>query len=279
MARQAGRTAGALLAARIAEQSGVLAGLGPAVRADAPDSVHQMRIASRRVRSALRAYGPPLAGVAGELRWLASVLGQARDSEVLGELLIGRAARLPAECGPEQLVTRLTTWSRAQAEQARPQVLAALDGPRYAALTATLARLSAEPPPADGLPALAELARREQRRVSARLRAAAAAESGTERDGELHEARKAAKWARYLGETAGPSARAFTARMKALQELLGVHQDSVVACGALRGLAREQPGEGFGYGVLYGEQLAVAARAREQLPEVWRRARREPFGD
>ncbi|MDH6577827.1 CHAD domain-containing protein [Kitasatospora sp. MAP5-34] len=268
MAQQAGRTAGALLAARIAEQAAVLAGLEAAVRADEPDAVHRMRVASRRLRSALRAYGPPLREVVGELRWLASVLGLARDSEVLGARLLAQAGALPPECGRDELVTRLTRWSRELSERARPEVQAALDGPRYAAL---LARLAAEPPPGDGLPALSELARREQRRVAARLKAAV---GGPDGDRELHEARKAAKWARYLGETAGLPADGFTARMKALQELLGEHQDSVVARAALLGLARDHPEEGFGYGVLYGGQLAVAERVRERLPDVRRRLRK-----
>ncbi len=276
MARQSGgRTAGALLAARIVEQVGVLRALDPAVRADEADAVHRMRVASRRLRGAFRAYGPPLRGVVGELRWFGSVLGRARDSEVLGERLLAQARALPPECGRDELVARLTAWSHELSEQARPEVLAALDGPRYADLLATLGRLAAQPPPGDGLPALADLARREQRRVSARLREAAA-DGGADGDRALHEARKAAKWARYLGETAGPPAEKFTARMKALQELLGEHQDSVVARAALLGAAQQQAG--FGYGVLYGGQLAVAERVRERLPEVWRRARRPPGG-
>lgn len=281
MARTSGPKAGALLAARIAGQSGVLAGLEPAVRADQPDAVHQMRVACRRLRSALRAYGQSQADVVAELRWLGEVLGRARDSEVLGELLIEQARALPADCGPDELVARLTAWSNRRSGLARPEVLGALDGPRFAALLARLADLAADPPPGSGLPPLSELARREQRRVAARLRKARKAAAGSpEADRALHEARKAAKWARYLGETAGPPAWRFTARMKDLQELLGAHQDSVVAREALRELAGERRSDGFGqafgYGVLYGGQLAVAERARERLPEVWRRARKRP---
>jgi len=265
---------GELLAARIAEQTEVLAGLEPAVRADEPDAVHRMRVACRRLRSALRAYGPPLAGPEGELKWLGSVLGEARDCEVLGAMLTSRARELPPECDPEALAARITEWSHERYVRAWPQVIEGLDSPRYRALLATLRELAADPPSGKGLPPLRKLVRRAQRRTAARIKAARRAAPGAETEGALHEARKAAKRARYLGETAGRPARRFTARMKALQEVLGTHQDAVVAREALYELGRA--GHGFGYGVLYGEQLAVAARAREQLPEVWRRAKKPP---
>ncbi|MGK4584626.1 CHAD domain-containing protein [Kitasatospora sp. HPMI-4] len=276
MPHTAVRTAGPLLQARIAEQAEVLAGLEPEVRADAPDAVHRMRVASRRLRAALRPYGRPLAGTGDELRWLAGCLGQARDTEVLGELLIAQARGLPAECGPEALVAALESWWRERYRRAWPAVPAALDSPRYAALLDALRELAAGPPAA-GLPTIGEVARREQRRTASRLEAARQAAPGEETDLALHEARKAAKWARYAGETAGGQGERFTARMKALQEVLGEHQDSVVARAALRELASGAgAGQGFGYGVLYGGQLAVAERALERLPEVWRQARKPP---
>ncbi|MGE7434548.1 MULTISPECIES: CHAD domain-containing protein [Kitasatospora] len=277
MPRTAVRTAGHLLHARIAEQTEELAGLEPDVRANAPDAVHRMRVASRRLRAALRPYRPRLAETGGELRWLANCLGPARDTEVLGELLIAQARELPAECEPEALVAALEGWWRERHRRAWPAVPAALDSPRYAALLAALRELAERPPSAAGLPTIGQVAKREQRRIASRIRAARRAVPGEETDLALHEARKAAKWARYAGETAGPEGEPFTARMKALQEVLGAHQDSVVARAALRELAAGAGvGQAFGYGVLYGGQLAVAERARERLPEVWRQARKSP---
>jgi inorganic triphosphatase YgiF len=57
----------------------------PAVRRELPDAIHQMRVATRRMRSALQAYGRILdrartRHLTDELKWLASVLGPARDS-------------------------------------------------------------------------------------------------------------------------------------------------------------------------------------------------------
>ncbi|WP_344337228.1 CHAD domain-containing protein, partial [Kitasatospora putterlickiae] len=79
-----------------------------------------------------------------------------------------------------------------------------------------------------GSPELARVAAREQRRTAERVRVALA--DGAERDVALHEARKAAKRARYAGETAvpvaGAAAERYVERMKAVQEALGEHQDA-----------------------------------------------------
>ncbi len=105
---------------------------------------------------------------------------------------------------------------------------------------------------------------------------ARAAAPGPEQAEALHEARKAAKRARYAGETAlpvaGRRARRFTDRMKAVQDLLGEHQDAIVAAGALRARAAADGDRAFAYGVLYAGQSAAAQDARRQLPEVWARA-------
>ena len=72
----------------LAEQAEEIALLDPLVRRLRPDSVHKMRIATRRLRSTLRTFGAVVrpAGtehVAAELQWLGDVLGRARDAEVL----------------------------------------------------------------------------------------------------------------------------------------------------------------------------------------------------
>ncbi|MGW6918315.1 CHAD domain-containing protein [Kitasatospora sp. NPDC054939] len=281
-------TVGAALLARLAVQAGVLAGLDDAVRADEPDAVHRMRVACRRLRSALRTYRRLLAGDPGErlveeLRWLGRALGRARDTEVLTERLVARARALPPACAPQRVAAELEAWGREEYRRARPEVVAALDHPRRAALADGLAALLADPPlrkraRRDAVPELARIAAREQRRVGQRVRAALAAPDGPERDAALHEARKAAKRARYAGETAQPAAgraaERYTERMVAVQDRLGEHQDAVVAAGVLHARAAAAPGTAFAYGALYGQELAAAEAARLGLPAVWERAAR-----
>ncbi|WP_431682302.1 CHAD domain-containing protein [Kitasatospora sp. KL5] len=285
MPHGAGPTAGAVLGAWIAEQTETLAGLEAAVRADEPDAVHRMRVTCRRLRSTLQAYRPLIGtdttALVTALKDLASALGAARDTEVLAERLTADARGLPPDCRPDEVAAALTAWADENTAEARPQALAALDDPAFPALLAALRGLVAEPrftARADR-PArreLARTARRQQRRTARRIREARSAPPGEPTETALHEARKAAKRARYAGEPAGPAAARFTGRMKALQDLLGTHQDAVLAARTLHVLADGDPRHAFGYGVLYDRQLAAAARDRRRLPKVWRKAAEPP---
>lgn len=89
-----GSSAAELVGSHLAAQVAELVARDPEVRRDVEDSVHKMRVATRRLRSALSTFRPLLDRevtdpLRDELRWLAAVLGAARDAEVLH-------ARLPA---------------------------------------------------------------------------------------------------------------------------------------------------------------------------------------
>jgi len=93
--------------------------------------------------------------------------------------------------------------------------------------------------------------------------------------------RKAAKRLRYATEVVAPAlgthARRMVKRVKAVQELLGEHQDSVVARGLLRELGAAAPaegGNGFAYGWLMRDEQARAERVEAQLDSAWATLRR-----
>ncbi|MGW2375265.1 MULTISPECIES: CHAD domain-containing protein [Kitasatospora] len=274
-------TVGQVLLDRIEAQAVELAGLDDAVRADEPDAVHRMRVACRRLRSALQTFRGLLAPGAtdtlvADLRWLGAALGRARDREVLAERLAARARELPAGCAPERVAEALERWGEAEYRRVWPEVVAALDSPRRRSIAAALTALVTDPPlrpraARAAAPELSRTAAREQRRTADRVHTALAA-GPEDRDRALHEARKAAKRARYAGETAAPAvgaaAERYAERMKAVQEVLGEHQDAVVAAAALADRAATD-GEPFAYGVLYAGQLAAAQAARERLAQVW----------
>ena len=102
----------------------------PLVRRDQPDSVHQMRVAARRLRATLRSFRPILdasatAHLRDELRWLGQVLGAARDGEVLGRAP-DRAARrgargAGARAGPGQHHRALRPPQRSRPAGRRPR--------------------------------------------------------------------------------------------------------------------------------------------------------------
>jgi hypothetical protein len=108
-------------------------------------------------------------------------------------------------------------------------------------------------------------------------------------DAALHGLRISLKRARYAAELSSPdtkSARRFLDRAKALQTLLGEHQDSVQAEERLRSAAvmDARTAAAFVAGRIAERQLARRAQLREQLPAAWRRLRKSashllvPFG-
>ncbi|MFB6986537.1 CHAD domain-containing protein [Streptomyces sp. NPDC056304] len=285
------RTAGDHVLAYIRRQAEAIVALDPAVRRDLPDSVHQMRVATRRLRSALRTYRRILDRsvtdpVGDELKWLAAELGIDRDQEVLDARLLARLAALPRTLVLGPVHSRLRIWSETRRGGSRHRTVAVLDGKRYLALLECLDTLLAAPPllpDASRAPerALPRAVLKEYARLAARVGRALELPPGHDRDLALHDARKAAKRARYAAEAARPAlgrpAKRFAARMKAVQTLLGDHQDSVVARDALRTLAAQAHAAGesaFTWGLLYGREEAAAAAGERELPGVWERASR-----
>ncbi|EHM29902.1 CYTH and CHAD domain-containing protein [Streptomyces anulatus] len=283
------RTAGDHVLAYVREQIRTIVDLDPAVRRDLPDSVHKMRVATRRLRSTFKTHRKILDRevtdpLGAELKWLAAELGLDRDQEVLDERLGSRIEALPATLTLGPVRGRLRAWSAARRTGSRRRIIDVLDGKRYLDLLDALDALSAGPPlrPAAGRPpgkALPRAVLKDYERLATRVGHALGQPPGPERDAALHEARKAAKRARYAGEAARPAlgkpAKRFTKRVKAVQTLLGDHQDSVVAREALRMLAIQSHAAGetaFTWGLLYGQEEAAAEARERELPDVWARA-------
>jgi len=252
----------------------------PLVRRDAPDAVHQMRVATRRARSALQAFGGIIdrdatRPLCAELKWLATALGPARDGEVMLDRLTADLAAFPAALVAGPVQARITGWFTAELAQARQSALAALDGQRYLRLLDALDALLADPPltPRAARKAgkgLAKPVRRAARRLQ---RALAAVPGAGDRDAAIHEARKAAKRARYAAEAAVPAlgraADRQAAQAKELQQLLGDHHDSVVARTVLLDLAGKARAAGedtFTYGLMHQRQACQAATIEQALP-------------
>lgn len=284
-------TAGAYVLAYLREQRDALVALDPAVRRGLPDSVHRMRVATRRLRSALKTYRKVLDRavtdpVGEELRFLAAELGVERDQEVLAERIAAHVAELPPELLAGPVRDRLRTWDDARRTASRRRALAALDSARHLALLDSLDALLAAPPLRKAAGGHAErvlpkAVLRDDERLAGRVESALALEPGAERDVALHEARKAAKRARYAAEAAVPAAgkpaKRLAKAVQNVQTLLGEHQDSVVAREALRGLgdqAAEAGEPSFTWGLLYAREEALAERCERELPRVWEKTSR-----
>ncbi|MDT9701158.1 CYTH and CHAD domain-containing protein [Streptomyces sp. P17] len=279
-------SAGDHVLAYLRAQRDAIVELDPAVRRDEYDSVHRMRVATRRMRSAFKSFGKVVDRtvtdpIGEELKWLAGELGVDRDQEVLTERLTAALDELPRTLLTGPVRTRLRTWSHARRGGSRRRLIAVLDGKRYLELLAALDALVAEPPlleKASGKPekVIKTAVGKDFGKLSALVEEALGAAPGQERDLALHEARKKAKRTRYSAEAAVPAlgspARDLLRSMKNLQNLLGDHQDSVMTREALRELARQAQGAGessFTYGVLYGREEHRAADDEAELPAAW----------
>jgi CHAD domain-containing protein len=281
--------AGEVVLASLDAQAARLVALDPAVRRDEADAVHQMRVAVRRLRAFLAAFPMVVPSAAtrhlrDELKWLGTVLGEARDLEVLEGAFRAMLAATPTEVvlGPVQAT--VTAHFAPRAARARTAVLDALDSPRYFALLDELDRMLADPPQAAAAAApagevLPRAVGRAYRRTARRMGRAGRVPAGPARDTLLHEARKAAKRTRYAAEAAQPAigkkARRFARRMKAVQSRLGDHHDAVTAGSTAReiGIHAHLTGENaFTFGLLNDDAHHQALSSQRRARKAWKLA-------
>ncbi|EDY58006.1 MULTISPECIES: CYTH and CHAD domain-containing protein [Streptomyces] len=279
-------TAGDHVLAYVRTQRDAIVALDPAVRQDVEDSVHGMRVATRRLRSTLKSYGKVLDRavtdpIGDELKWLAGELGVDRDREVLSERLSAALDEVPGTLVSGPVAERLSTWSGDKPGGASARLIGVLDSRRHLALLDALDALIADPPllkAAGKKPhkVIAKAVRKDFRKVSGLVGHALELEPGTDRDVAIHEARKKTKRTRYAAEAARPAlgdpAKTVVKSMKALQNLLGEHQDSVMARQTLREVSAVAHAAGesaFTYGLLYGREEQRAAAVEAELPGFW----------
>ena len=280
-----GTTAGDVVQAHLLEQVGVLLARDPDVRRDLPDAVHRMRVATRRLRSALRSFRPLLdrevtGPLRDELRWLAAVLGEARDAEVLHARLRELVAAEPEHLVVGPVLARIDDELGRRYADAHAAAVRELDGERYLRLLDSLDTLVTAPPfqqqaAGRATTVLPGVVRKVDRALQRSLDEARASDPGDARDLLLHEARKEAKQARYLAESVAPvfgaPARTWAKAVTRLQEALGEHQDGVVTREALQGLAARAAAAGedaFTYGRLHALEQFVADGAVSSWPQA-----------
>jgi CHAD domain-containing protein len=256
----------------------------PGIRLDLdPEDVHRVRVAVRRSRAILRAARPVLdpswsEPLRDELHWLGSALGRRRDVDVLLGHLRGEIEQLeqPERTAAGSLVELLA----GEREAAQAIAVDALTSERYYWLLDGLESAVRGPRVRRGEVSLRKLAAKEFKR----LRELAGRLGPDSTDEELHRARILGKRARYSAELAEPEvgkpARKFVERAKAFQDVLGTHQDAIVAEARLRGLLADSPGSGaaFAAGRLVERERSRRREARAALPEAWRELERAAEG-
>jgi CHAD domain-containing protein len=144
-----------------------------------------------------------------------------------------------------------------------------LDSARYLTLLDRFEGMLARLEPAERPPSLDALVKRQL----AKLRRSVDALDADPTDADLHSQRKRGKRLRYTAELARRAT--FVKRAKAFQDVLGEHQDAVVAQEKLRELAASAtPEQALAAGRLIERARERQAHARAAWPKAWRRLAR-----
>ncbi|QCP54581.1 CHAD domain-containing protein [Trinickia violacea] len=220
--------------------------------------VHQMRIAQRRLRTALRIFSgwadeDWTTRVEPELRWLGERLGEARDLDVFTD------STLPALAAAD---VDASTWSAVLAEadarrfEARARLQAAMRSRRYAQLSLAWLAWLAELPLRSAPEAAADFTLREfvGKRVRKHYKRLTDTSKLSELDAEArHRHRIEAKRLRYMLEffesiASGRTRRDVARTLQRIQSVLGDGNDAVVALGFLEQLDITPYQQGFARG-------------------------------
>lgn len=256
------------------------------MRADAPlrlnmdpEAVHQARVATRKLRSDLRTFGPLLReewvrSLRGKIKWFTDELGAVRDADVLVGRLRRWAARLSAKNvrAVEAVIERFAKESHA----ARAELAGVLREKRYLELLNELVDAAADPrveqpasePAIDVLPRLVEVPWK-------KLCKAITALNNKAGDEQLHRVRIKAKRCRYAAEAivpvGGKPIVRFARRVQRFQRILGELHDAVVAEQRLREIKGDRE-DIFAAGTLAAMESLAADEARSSWRKAWKKA-------
>ena len=254
-----------------------------------PEYLHDMRVATRRLRAALSVFKKALplrrgASIRRELKWVASALGKVRDMDVYMLRLDEELANVTEGVRPALETYRAQL--RDQREKARIAMLRLLDSRRFARFVKRLGRfLETGPPKRPG----AGRAREPVTVAAPRLikkRLAGVLEEGRKitpesPDAALHALRIHCKRLRYTCEfftdLYGGPARKLATHATALQDILGSHQDAAVAQGMLEEFALRLPLRrasdrrlGLALGQLSARHADHARESRDEFLSAWK---------
>ncbi|MBV8396083.1 MAG: CYTH and CHAD domain-containing protein [Actinobacteria bacterium] len=238
-----------------------------------PEDLHRFRVATRRGRALIRASRPlvgnRLEGLARELRWLGGLLGPVRDLDVLIAHLHGVLPALGGDASGGEIIVAALEDERAALHDT---LLRALASDRYLELLDRVdddAAAIAAVPDAVGLTDVARIEVRRAQKAYAKL-------DPVPSDDALHGVRIKAKHARYAAElaslTSAKGMRRLVAAAKELQDVIGEHQDAVVAEARVRKLARAK--SALAAGRIVEIERGRRRRARADVPAAWKRFER-----
>jgi CHAD domain-containing protein len=281
--------AAAVVTVYVAAQIEQLLAQDAAVRLEEPEGVHDMRSATRRIRSVLAAYrklyrAVPVRRLRDELKWLGRLLGEPRDAEVLLGHLRGHLDSLPPGEGTDAARGRVEHQAGATFDAGYHRLQQALQSKRYFRLLDSLEDFRDNPPVraqavAPGQRVAAKAVDKAAKRLRRSHKAAAHARRGTDHENALHQVRKDAKRLRHVAESAalvkGKRAGKVAKAAHRQQKCLGDYHDAVLARDLLAGLGSDQDpaGTAEAYAALLKRQEELMAAAESKYRKARKKSR------
>lgn len=241
-----------------------------------PESLHQMRVATRQLRAVLRAARPLLIpewvdSLRDELRWLGRLLGPARDLDVQLAYFRDESAALDAR--DRRPLTPFIANLESQRNNVREVLLKELKSARYLDLIGRLQQAAHEPIAVESTVTLRDLAKKEFVKLRDTIRQA----GHTPNNVTIHKVRIKTKRARYAAEleepTVGKPATRFINKARVVQDVLGMHQDAIQAEAHIRAFLKHTTSTraAFVAGRMVERQRRRHEKARKKMPRLLRR--------
>ncbi|WP_117213891.1 CYTH and CHAD domain-containing protein [Allorhizocola rhizosphaerae] len=229
---------------------------------DGDTAVHQMRVGCRRLRSDLKTFAALLdrdwtGRLRAELRWLAELLGAARDAEVLRARLVRTAEQDPLAPMDREAVAAIAAALEDRQARALESLRRGMRTRRYLALVEALGEAARSVP----------LTKRARRPLVAPSVSGLTDKASTltmeSPDEQWHEVRILTKRARYAAEAVNRRGK-LARSLAAMQDLLGEHQDAAVAAEIWLSFG-DEPGLAVTAGRLHERERAAIRRVRAEF--------------
>ena len=237
-----------------------------------PESLHQMRVATRQLRAILRAAKPLLVpewadSLRDELRWLGRLLGPARDLDV--QLAYFREESAALDARDRRPLTSFIAHLEAQRNNAQEVLLNELKSERYLGLIRRLQQAPHDLPVVESTVTLHDLAKQEFTKLRFAIRQAGDAPNNA----GIHKTRIRTKRARYAAElaesTVGKPATRFINKARVVQDILGMHQDAIQAETHIRAFLKHSTSTRAAF--VAGRMVERQRRRREEARQQMRR--------
>ena len=240
-----------------------------------PESLHQMRVATRKLRAVLRTAKPLLVpewadSLEEELRWLNQALGPTRDLDV--QLAYFREEFCAMNVRDRQPLVHFIADLEVHRTKAREILLRDMRSTPYLNLIRRLQEVKQDPIGIESAITLSELAKSAFKKLRKVIRHLGPSPNHT----RFHEIRIKTKRARYAAElaepTVGKAATRFIKNASTLQDVLGLHQDAIQAEAYVRAFLKHSTSvrAAFIAGRMVERQRERRETARKTMRTLWK---------